>query len=121
MASALPITARRTAAALHATALKAPTRQILSATSVFQRGGVSAASRGLSLLSRKRDSPTATGIYSSRIQAQNTPRFAQQVRWSSDESGTGLREWGFEEVGYSSPSSLQAHASFTPMTTTRDA
>jgi hypothetical protein len=95
MASQLPFTIRRIAASTSSAAIKAPRRNI-SATPVFQRRCLSAATRGLGSFSQRRGI-LALESHSYKPQLQNT-HLQNQLRRFSDEPTPSLREWGFEDV-----------------------
>ncbi|OQD75020.1 hypothetical protein PENDEC_c008G02012 [Penicillium decumbens] len=96
MASQLPFTIRRTAASISSTAIKTPARTI-SASPIFQRRCISAATRGF------RPSQQGTVARSHIYKTQQCTHRLKQVRLFSDES-TSLREWGFEDINTSLPS-----------------
>jgi len=100
MASQLPFTIRRTAASISSAAIKTPARTI-SASPIFQRRCISAATRGF------RPSQQGTVARSHIYKTQQYTPHLKQVRLFSDES-TSLREWGFEDVRLPNTYSLES-------------
>ncbi|GLI77473.1 thiosulfate sulfurtransferase rdl2, mitochondrial [Penicillium ochrochloron] len=109
MAASLRSAARRSVATITSTALRVPARQTIAATSALQRGALSAANRGLSSTSQSRRS---LAPYQSR--SHIAPSLRQQVRWNSYEPSPVFREWGFEDINASLPSSTSS-PSHTPV------
>jgi hypothetical protein len=93
MAASLHSASRRSVATIASTALRAPARQTIAATSALQRGALSAANRGLSSTSQSRRS-----LVPCQSRSHIAPSLRQQVRWNSHEPSSVFREWGFEDV-----------------------
>lgn len=107
-------TIRQSAIKFSLVAVKRPAYRALSATSVSQRGGLSAARRDLSSLSWGPTARAIRGTQTGRPQVQSTPQLQKQIRWNSewntDEPETPpLRQWTFEEVchTFNEPTNIQ--------------
>ncbi|KAJ5911637.1 uncharacterized protein N7473_000940 [Penicillium subrubescens] len=109
MAASLHSASRRSVATIASTALRAPARQTIAVTSALQRGALSAANRGLSSTSQSRRS-----LVPCQSRSHIAPSLRQQVRWNSHEPSSVFREWGFEDINASLPSSTPS-PSHTPV------
>ncbi|KAJ5746527.1 Thiosulfate sulfurtransferase rdl2 mitochondrial [Penicillium odoratum] len=112
--AALPSAMRRSVATLSSKTLKAPARQIPSLFPAFQTGSHAATNRGITSLSSRRGTNALAERSTCKSQYQTSSRPLGQIRWSSNEPAS-LRQWGFEDINTTLPSTNVSSPTHTPI------